>query len=159
MRVVRQLAEHLIALLFVEAARLKLVGVEPEADTAALACNVFRELQDLGADILAAEFFRHHEKFDEALVIGGLAPDAAGGFAGFGIVDQDRERLIVARADRLFIIGEQRIPHREAFGFAWRIGDSDLRRRVHASPAVSNMAALMACSAVLPAHTTNCIAG
>ncbi len=158
-RIVRDFAKHFIALLLVEAPRLKPVGIEPQTDAAAFTRDLFGLGENFRADVLAAKLFGHDEQLDETPVERGLAPDAADRLAGRRIVDQDRERLVIVGADGLGIVGQQRICDHQPFGLAGRIRHGDDRRVGHASPAVSNIAADIASAAVLPAHTTNCNAG
>ncbi len=124
-RMIVESAENLVAELAVEVRRLECVSVEPDADAAAAACDVFGAGENPRSDVLAAIPVRHHQQFHEQPVVDGLAPKAADGLATVGILDQDSQRLISRWPGGLVVEGDQGVDDGFAVGVARLLRNDD----------------------------------
>lgn len=86
------LAEHVKAELFVEATRLKTIGVEPDTDAVPGTSNRFRLPHDFRAETVPACLLGDEERFDDEPAEHAVPPKAAERRTRFAL-DQDRQRL------------------------------------------------------------------
>src|ERR1700738_179539 len=92
-RMVVDRGEQFVALLCIKTRCLKLVGIEPDADTTSCTRNILGPSENVRSEMVPSEPIRHHEQFHEQPVVDSPAPQPANRLACCRVLYQHRERL------------------------------------------------------------------
>jgi hypothetical protein len=96
--VIVDLAEALVAELFIKRKRLEGEGIKPDADAAVFECGLFGSLHEGASEAGASEVGGNCKVFDEEPVVSSAAPETSDGFRVRALNEQGQGQMICRRS-------------------------------------------------------------